>query len=224
MKILTFSFDDCTEEDIRLVALMNKYGVKGTFNLTSSWLTAKNRSLNCDKKSVCHINYTEHRHLYDGHEIACHSFSHPNLLNCDDETVYNEIFLDKKILEYLFECDIVGMAYPGGGYNDKIKVTARKCGIKYARTVTRTYGFAPPADPLEWKPTCHFKNPEREELADKFLSLDTEGDAVFYIWGHSYEFETEDDWSSFEALLSRLSGRDDVLYLTNSETLSALGI
>lgn len=224
MKILTFSFDDGTSEDIRLVELMNKYGVKGTFNLTSSWLTAKNRSLNCQDKVVCHINYTENCNLYDGHEIACHSYSHPNLLKCDDATVYNEIFLGKKILEYLFECDIVGMAYPGGGFDERIKSVACDCGIKYARTVTRTYGFAPPCDLLEWNPTCHFKNPEREELADKFLSSDLEGDAVFYIWGHSYEFENEDDWASFEALLARLSGRDDILYLTNSETLSALGL
>jgi hypothetical protein len=33
-KALTLSYDDGVEQDIRLVGIMNKYGLKGTFNLS----------------------------------------------------------------------------------------------------------------------------------------------------------------------------------------------
>ena len=34
-KALTFSYDDGVEQDIRLVEILDKYGMKGTFNLNS---------------------------------------------------------------------------------------------------------------------------------------------------------------------------------------------
>ena len=34
-KALTFSFDDGNFDDIRLIKIMNKYGIKGTFNINS---------------------------------------------------------------------------------------------------------------------------------------------------------------------------------------------
>lgn len=38
-KALTFSYDDGNEEDVRLIGLMNRYGLKGTFNLNSGLLS-----------------------------------------------------------------------------------------------------------------------------------------------------------------------------------------
>lgn len=38
-ELLTFSFDDGNEDDVRLVRIMNSYGLKGTFNLNSGSLT-----------------------------------------------------------------------------------------------------------------------------------------------------------------------------------------
>ena len=37
-KAITFSYDDGVTQDIRLIELMNKYGLKGTFNLNSELL------------------------------------------------------------------------------------------------------------------------------------------------------------------------------------------
>ena len=34
-KLLTFSYDDGVTQDIRLIELFNKYGMKATFNLNS---------------------------------------------------------------------------------------------------------------------------------------------------------------------------------------------
>jgi hypothetical protein len=40
---------------------------------------------------------------------------------------------------------------------------------------------------------------------------------VFYIWGHSYEYRTEEDWAKMETLLQKLSGNDKIWYATNIE-------
>ena len=40
-KAITFSFDDGTIQDVRLIEILNKYGLKGTFNLNSSLLGLK---------------------------------------------------------------------------------------------------------------------------------------------------------------------------------------
>ena len=45
LKVITFSYDDCTIQDRRLVDLFNKYGVKATFNVNSELLGTKNELL-----------------------------------------------------------------------------------------------------------------------------------------------------------------------------------
>ena len=57
------------------------------------------------------------------------------------------------------------------------------------------------------------------EFADKFLS-DPENSAtlrLFYIWGHSFNFDREDNWEVIEEFCKKTSGRDDVWYATNIE-------
>ena len=44
LKAVTFSYDDGTTQDIRLIELLNKYGLKSTFNLNSG-LFSKNKIL-----------------------------------------------------------------------------------------------------------------------------------------------------------------------------------
>ena len=38
MKLLTLSYDDGVTQDIRLIELFNKYGLKATFNINSELL------------------------------------------------------------------------------------------------------------------------------------------------------------------------------------------
>lgn len=221
-KILTFSFDDGNLDDVRLIEILNKYGLKGTFNLNSGSLTECNRWMYNDKKEVRHINYYEHSKLYDGHEIACHSYTHPHLEQLDEKTVYNEIALDKALLSYLFNCEIHGMAYPFGTFNDSVVRIVDKCGFEYSRAVYSTFDFSLPENPLIWNPTCHFKNPKIYELNDRFLNESDDEVKLFYIWGHSYELTSEDEWKAFEELCKKLSGKDDIYYCTNYEAIKYL--
>ena len=43
---------------------------------------------------------------------------------------------------------------------------------------------------------------------------------LFYIWGHSYEFDIDKSWDAFEEFLKYISGRDGIFYGTNRECLN----
>jgi hypothetical protein len=42
---------------------------------------------------------------------------------------------------------------------------------------------------------------------------------IFYIWGHSYEFDFAENWDEFEEFCKMMSGHDDIFYGTNKEVL-----
>ena len=221
-KAITFSFDDGNIDDIRLIKLFKKYSLGATFNLDSGSLTSSSSWTFNTTKEVRHINYMDYPHLYDGFEVASHTYRHPHLEMCDDNTVYNEIRLDLKLLEYMYGYEIRGMALPYGTYNARTVEIVKDCGLKYCRTVKSTYNFELPSDVIS-NPTCHFRNPKLLELAEEFLNARYDQAKLFYIWGHSYELVSEEDWAEFEEFCKLISGRDDIWYCTNIEAIDGIG-
>lgn len=206
--IVTFSFDDGHINDIRLVELMNKYGLKGTFHLNS-----KNH-VNSDSD----IKLDEIKSLYKNHEVAAHTYSHGFPTDMPEASVLKETFSDRLTLESAVGYPVTGMSYPFGAYDKKIIEIMKNCGIEYSRTVHATHDFRLPTDFMEWHPTCHFK--DALQLVDKFFTqLNTSLwiRPVFYIWGHSHELKTEEDWQNIEELFKKLSGNDNIWYATNVE-------
>ena len=51
-KAVTFSFDDGVTQDIRLIELLNKYGLKATFNLNSELLGRKRMLVRGDGQRI----------------------------------------------------------------------------------------------------------------------------------------------------------------------------
>ena len=92
MKYFTMSFDDGTIQDRRFVKILNNYGLKCTFNLNSG-LFGKKHDIVHEGIKVCHdeIDPCEVHELYAGHEIAAHTVTHPNLLNCSPEEVIHQV-------------------------------------------------------------------------------------------------------------------------------------
>ena len=220
-KVITFSFDDGNLDDVPLINLLNKYGLKSTFNLNSGLLTENNCWTFAGQKQVRHLNYTEMGNLYDGHEIAAHSYTHPDLTKLCYKDIQNQIAIDKKILEALFDQTVEGFAYPMGTFNEDIGQVLKENNILYGRTTVPTRNFDLPENPIFWHPTCHFMDERIEELAEQFLKLE-DTNAVFYIWGHSYEPLTEEQWDRFERLCQLISNKEDTAYLTNIEIIKAI--
>ena len=225
LKAVTFSFDDGVTQDRRLVPLLNKYGLKSTFNLNSA-LFGTHGELDIFGKITKHdiISPAEVKTLYKGHEIAVHTLSHPNLTGLDEDSIIYQVEKDRLNLSELAGYEVIGMAYPCGGVNNDERVAdiiKRRTGVKYSRTITSTYGFGLPENPYRYYPTVPYQEHEKMfELAEKFVDLKSDKPQLFYIWGHSYEMDAElITWERFEEFCKFISNRSDIFYGTNKETL-----
>ena len=221
-KALTLSYDDGCKQDIRFSEIISEYGLKCTFNITHD--SQKNLSAEQIKESF----------LGKGHEIAVHGYAHraegtlrpiegiQDVLNCRLE------------LERTYDMIIRGMAYPdcgitrfaNGGNYESIKHYLKDLDIAYARTLAGDNDrFELPDDWYSWMPTAHHDNPALFEYIDSFVNLDVLGKKyyahrqprLFYLWGHSFEFDRKDNWDRLTEICERLSGRDDIWYATNIE-------
>ena len=225
MKALTFSYDDGVTQDIRLVELFNKYGMKATFNINSE-LLGKSGELLINGKKISHVKIDPDDvcRIYDGHEVAAHTLTHPLLVRVqNDAEVIRQVEEDRKNLSGIFGYEVEGFAYPGGGVNFDSrlsKLIRENTGVKYARTTQVTNSFALPEDLYEFKPTLHHtKFDDLMRLGKEFLELEPNSPALFYVWGHSYEFDADDSWEKFEEFLKMMSGKEDIYYGTNKEVL-----
>ena len=224
MKALTFSYDDGVTQDRKLVKLLDKYGLKATFNLNSD-LLGTDSHLIINDITVSHVKsrLCEIRSIYSGHEIAAHTLTHPNLTRCDEAEIIRQVEADRKNLSEAAGYDVVGFAYPGGGvnYNGEVsRIVKEKTALKYARTTVCTGGFDLQDDLFEFKPTVKHTDFDRMfSLADEFINMKPDTPKLFYIWGHSYELDLGDNWEKLEEFCKIVSGKDDIFYGTNSEIL-----
>ncbi len=221
-KAITFSFDDGTLQDKRLIALLDKYGLKCTFNINSD-LLGKPGELNFWGQTVDHTKLPkeEVREIYRNHEVAAHTLTHPMLPEQEDAEVIRQVEEDRKALSALVGYEVVGMAYPCGGQNNDDRVAGliqAHTGIRYARTIQSTHSFAPQMNLFRFNPTVHIMEREKMlELADQFLALETQEPKLFYIWGHAFELDHKDGWEWFEEFCKKISGKDDIFYGTNAQ-------
>ena len=214
-KAVTFSYDDGVISDIRLVELLNRYGLKATFNLNSGLLGTDHR-WTCGNFEVCRLPVEGLRQLYAGHEIALHGRLHLHPVGLDEAGMREEMLADKQALEALFGTRIRGMAYAFGEYDPPLVSYLRQMGLGYGRTVEASHSFDIPKDLMTFAPTCHHDDPQVFELVDRFLQSPGDTPQLMYIWGHAYEFDAWNGWERFEQLCRRLSGHGDIYYGTNA--------
>ncbi len=224
-KAVTFSFDDGVTQDIRLVEILNKYGLKATFNINSS-LLGLSGSLTIGDKQVGHnkVKANEVRGLYAGHEVAVHTLTHPNLTTLDESTIIHQVEQDRKTLSELCGYEVVGMAYPCGGVNNDERVAEiirKNTGVRYSRTITSTHVFDLPSNLHRLNPSVYYREDVFESIVDEFLAADDSEPRLLYIWGHSYEMDAECgiSWELFEKVCQKLAHKADIFYGTNREVL-----
>ena len=227
MKAVTFSYDDGVLQDKRLIEILDKYGLKCTFNINSGFLGTHN-SLVREDVTVAHCKprACEVKEIYKNHEVAVHTLTHPTLKDLSDAEIICEVEYDRVRLSEIVGYEVVGMAYPGGTHciDERVaKLIRENTGVKYARTTTSTFNFDLQDDLYMFNPTVyhHMEWDKMEELAKEFIALKPEKPQIFYIWGHAYEFDIYNDWDRFEKFCALISGKDDIFYGTNTECLLA---
>ena len=227
MKALTFSFDDAVRQDVKMIEILNKYGLKGTFNLNSGRLGMEGtkewegRKINTDKIKPEDIKY-----VYEGHEISSHTVDHPGLVLMEDDEVIRQVEECRLALSDLAGYEVVGFAYPGGKwtlYDERVKNLVKdRTGCKYARITLPTLSYDLPEDLFELRGTaCFSRNfDDLLNIGQKFLELKTDKPQLFYLWGHGYELDMGDGrWEVFEEFCKMMGGHDDIFYGTNAEVL-----
>lgn len=223
-KALTFSYDDGVEQDIRLMEIFNKHGLKGTFNLNGQPLETAEYTW---PEGTIHrrMGYKMALETYGGepgrnHEIAIHSYTHPFLDRIPRALANYEVAKDREVLEKLFDRLIRGCAYPMGTFSDMTVDVLRDNDIAYARTTVSTGNFSVPTDWLRMPATCHHNDSRLFDLAETFVggnpgAWDTPW--LFYVWGHAYEFDADNNWDRIESFCEKVGCREDVWYATNME-------
>ena len=215
-KALTLSYDDANYDDMKLMDMMDEYGVKGTFNVSSGIYREEGTEPEGGwprlTLSEAQKHYKEH-----GVEIAVPGLEHRNFTTLTDAELNYEIAADRANLEMQYGMVVRGAAYPYGAYDDRSAAALRANGIKYCRTVNTRDDFELPEDWLHLRATAHHNDPYLGALADKFLELDPDTPKLFYLWGHTAEFRRDGNWDVIEGFLKRMGGRQDIWYATNIE-------
>lgn len=219
-KIFCISIDDGNVEDKTIVKLLNKYGLKATFNLNSERF-GDCYLINQHDTEIHHDRLTEQeaKELYFEHDINAHGLKHKKLISCTDEEVVETTEKDRVNLSKLFDREIIGLAYPGGAPNhDKrvMDIVKSKTNFQYARCgIADTVSFLPPSDFYEWYCTCHLFSPRLPRLIEEYENEPTDKDKVFVMLFHGYNFQVDgkkyglpinDTYQWFEQILKKLSG------------------
>ena len=221
LKAVTFSYDDGVTQDQRLIDMFNRYGLKCTFNLNSGKFDQAGRLIREDV-TVAHVKprACEVRAIYEGHEIAAHTLTHPSLTKLTDDEVVREVEEDRLALSEIAGYEVVGMAYPNGSVDDRVEALIKtSTGIRYARTVDCTYDFEPckTLHTLSFTAYHHRDFDRLFELAEQFIDMKAETPQIFSIWGHAYEFDIANTWAKMEDFCKLISGHADMFYGTNKE-------
>lgn len=217
-KAFTLSYDDGTIHDKRLVATMERYGIKGTLNINTANVGNGGEKMSWDEITALASSPSV--------EIAVHGYRHHSLAEVEPGVATYDVMKDREVLETHLGRIVRGMAYANGSVSDGVVEILRNCGIEYSRTTVSTEKLDVPKNFLRFDPTCHHNNPRLLELAREIVESEEQiyvwrnKPLLFYVWGHSYEFARNDNWEILEELCRYMGGRDDIWYATNGEIVA----
>ena len=201
-KYFLLSFDDGTIYDRRFVELLNKYHIRGTFNLNSGledfvWLYE-------DRFPVRRQILSEVGDLYRGHEIASHSLHHHWLNTLTPPQISREIGEDCEMLKKTFGLQEIGFGVPFTACGEREIRIIRKF-VRYIRLSEFSESFALPKDPYHIPIHGLYNDADIRKKITRFAESDLEN-ALFVMAGHSYELDVLNHWQYMEKLLQFISG------------------
>lgn len=231
--IVTTSWDDGDPMDAKVLDLLRKYGIQGTF-----YVPIKNNANEV-------ISRTLITNIAATHEIGAHTYNHVNLPALPLSEAEKEIREGKTELENITGNPVRMFCYPMGRYNRNILDIVKKTGFAGARTTKRLetdfpkdrfqMGTTIQVHPLYFRKnltSCLYnknlkgffdtiKNNSKtlEDLVDYYLDYITIYGGILHIWGHSYEIEKYGMWHIAEKIFKKISKINGINYFTNGELL-----
>lgn len=212
MKYFIFSIDDGTVFDKEVLDIFNRYGIKATFNINSGlasyiWfnegIPIERHDLNFDK------------YLYEGHEIASHSLTHPHLTMCPGEVIAKEVGEDVLNLERIIGKTVTTFAFPFSDWDERcIDIIKHIHNLKVIRLSDIDTSFKFPKDLHHVKITCM----EIYEALVQFDNFKKDKDAELFVFvSHGYDFKMNNSWRQLELLCQRVTSEKDIQVITMGE-------
>ncbi|MFC1977728.1 polysaccharide deacetylase family protein [Chloroflexota bacterium] len=225
--IVTTSWDDGTVTDLKLAGLLDKYGLSGTFYI-------------CRASSIPDlISETDITALDKTFEIGAHTMTHPHLVGIPVAEASKEIQGSKAYLEDLLGHEVSMFCYPFGLYNDAVADIVKTSGFTGARTC-QPAGFGLSSDPYRFGITLFVSDGsplmalriwlkarllnirglfDWETRAKLLFDLASKKGGIYHIYGHSVEFEENNEWDKLERVFSYISNKAGGRYSTNGEVM-----
>lgn len=239
--ICTTSWDDGYIQDLRLVDLLDQYGIKGTFYVCPH---AQHNQKLLSKNNI----HTISQH----HEIGAHTLRHPHLTTIGDSEAKKEIEESKLWIEKIADKECSMFCYPYGDWNHEIALLVEQAGFRGARTtevlqfnikapfsIPTTLQVSPfpkrkiysrwwhPLDPygplrVQFRRLHAMKIPVSAMTSWSNLAIATfnyglqTNKPIFHLWGHSYEIEKYDMWEELEIFLKHIQQSNVKCVVNNS--------
>lgn len=220
-RAFNISYDDGVIQDIRFLELLNRYGLKGTFNLNYGLMHQQFTWVHECGMTVRRLQEEEIRGIYEGHEIASHSYSHPYFDNMCEADILKELGADKFFLERLTGREVAGYATPFYYYSDLMADCVRYCGFEYARISEESNDYSIPSDFYRWRGSKFHWDDDLEAFVDGFLSTEQEL-ALCQLVGHSYDLDVMDLWDTMERTCHKVGIDPNVWPATHIEIVRYL--
>jgi hypothetical protein len=220
-KAFNISYDDGVVQDIRFAEMLNRYGLKGTFNLNYGLMRSGFTWQHECGMTVRRIPEDQVAAVYEGHEIASHSYSHPYFDNATETEILKELGSDKFFLEKLLDREVAGYATPFYYYSDLMADSVRHCGFAYARISEESGDYSVPEDFYRWRGSKFHWDSDLEDFVAGFLETDQEL-ALCQLVGHSYDLDVLSLWETMERICRWVSENCDVRPMTNIELVRYL--
>lgn len=210
-KIFIFSFDDGTVYDERFIKILNKHGIPCTFNLNSK---LADYVWECQGHEIRRFHLESKPELYEGHEIASHTATHPMITELTEEELICEIRDDCENLKNIFGVEEFGFGVPFDQCTEREIEIVRKSGlVKYMRIPYMPENFELPKDAFHIGINgLHNEEKIKEKILE--FSKNTLEESVFVMAGHSYDLEVEARWDYFEELLIYLKSFEEFEFMT----------
>ena len=237
--IVTTSWDDGHASDVRLAALLQRYGFGGTFYVP--FRAVREPMLSLQQMREVHAA---------GIEIGGHTLTHPSMKGLGFDRSVEEVRESKRRLEDILSAPVTSFCYPNGDLDREAYEAVRQEGYQLARTTVnmRTQlGGDPWRMPtsVQFFPHSAYKRlrifgrnrdvsglarwttrfgcqADLDVLIDRLFDEAIAKTGVFHLWGHSWELDEHNLWGQLERTLERLGGRRNVRYLTNAEAFEAV--
>lgn len=213
MKYFVFAVDDGTIYDTKVIEIFNKYSIRATFNLNSGlqdyvWYK--------DDLSVRRLDLYKYKDIYNNHEVASHSLTHPYLTNMNDEAVYHEVKQDVENIERIFDRKVTSFSFPFDGFDERTINIIKSVGITHIILPDIDDSFRSPVDTFHIKVTS-WNIDDALEKFDRFI-IDKNAEIFIYL-SHSYDYEFDHSYDKLERLCQMVTSNKDIKIITIGEVV-----